>query len=91
MNGLIDFKEQAQSMKWKILAVEHFAVPPDPSKINATKELMRLREKGTRVVLLNCLSQFVPHVLKQARQLDMMKDWVWILTDGAIDVRNLRR
>ena len=87
MNGLIDFKEIAVNQeKWKILASEHFAVPHDPSRINATNELLRLREKGTRVVLLNCLAEFVTPILKQAQQLDMMKGWVWILTDGAIDV-----
>ncbi|XP_031550471.1 glutamate receptor 1-like isoform X2 [Actinia tenebrosa] len=84
MNGLKDFKNVAKSKKWKILATEHFAVSPLTRKVNATKELLRLRDKGTRVVILNCLAEFVPSVLEQASKLDMIHDWVWILTDGAI-------
>jgi len=84
MNGLTDFKEFAALYDWKILADEHFNVSPNSKKVNATKELLRLRERGTRVVILNCESQFVNAVLQQAAALDMIKDWVWILTDGAI-------
>ena len=84
MNGLTDFKERAAFSGWTILADEHFRVFPNTNKINATKELLRLREKGTRVVILNCESQYVSSVLQQASKLDMIHDWVWILTDGAI-------
>jgi hypothetical protein len=84
MNGLTDFKEFAAKNGWIILATEHFAVSPSTHKINATKGLLRLRERGTRVVILNCLAAFVPAVLEQAKLLDMIDDWVWILTDGAI-------
>lgn len=85
MNGLEDFKNYAKKFKWKILATEHFTVSPLTHKVNATMELRRLRDKGTRVVILNCMAEFVPAVLEQACELDMIHDWVWILTDGAID------
>lgn len=84
MNGLTDFKEWAAMSGWTILADEHFMVSPYTNKVNATNELLRLRERGTRVVILNCEWQFVTTILEQASNLDMIKDWVWILTDGAI-------
>ena len=64
--------------------MEHFTVNPSSSKINATKELLNLRERGARVVLLSCSAIYVPQVLQQAERLDMITEWVWILTDAAI-------
>ena len=84
MNALMGFKEHATREKWEILGIEHFPVTPGSSKINATKELLSLREKGARVVLLSCSAIYVPQVLQQAQQLDMITEWVWILTDEAI-------
>ena len=84
MNSLMDFREIATRKGWKILGTEHFLVPRDLSQVNATQELLNLREKGARVILLNCMEEFVPRVLEQAGKLNLIKDWVWILTDGAI-------
>lgn len=84
MNALMEFKERATEKKWEILDIEHFPVTPGSAKVNATKELMNLREKGARVILLSCSAIYVPQVLEQAEQMDMIKEWVWILTDGAI-------
>ena len=84
MNSLLDFQEFATKKKWEILAMEHFPVDVGSAKVNATNELLNLREKGARVVLLSCLDIYVPQVLEQAEKLDMIKEWVWILTDGAI-------
>lgn len=80
----MEFKEKATDEQWEILGIEHFPVTFGSSKINATKELRSLREKGARVVLLSCSAIYVPQVLQQAEQLDMIKEWVWILTDEAI-------
>ena len=84
MNALMEFKEFATEEKWEILGMEHFTVNPSSSKINATKELLNLRERGARVVLLSCSAIHVPQVLQQAERLDMITEWVWILTDAAI-------
>ena len=84
MNALMGFKELATEEQWKILGIEHFPVNTSSSKINATKELLNLRERGARVVLLSCSAIYVPQVLQQAEGLDMIKEWVWILTDAAI-------
>ena len=84
MNALLDFKELAMKEKWEILGIEHFPAFPGSPKVNATKELLNLREKEARVILLSCSAFYVPQVLEQAEQLDMIKEWVWILTDGAI-------
>ena len=84
MNALMGFKEYATEEKWEILGIEHFPVTPGSSQINATKELLSLREKGARVILLSCSAIYVPQVLQQAEQLDMITEWVWILTDAAI-------
>ena len=84
MNSLLDFKELAIQENWEILATEHFPVTAGDNEVNATYELLNLREKGARVILLSCEAVYVPQVLEQAEKLDMIKDWVWILTDGAI-------
>ena len=84
MNALMQFKESATRKKWEILGIEHFPVTAGSSEVNATKELLNLREKGARVILLYCSPDYVPQVLEQAKQLEMIKEWVWILTDGAI-------
>ena len=84
MNALMEFKEFATEEQWEILGMEHFTVNPSSSKINATKELLSLRERGARVVLLSCSAIYVPQVLQQAERLDMITEWVWILTDAAI-------
>ena len=80
----MEFKERAIEKKWEILGIEHFPVTPGSAKLNASKELLNLREKGARVILLSCSAIYVPQVLKQAEKLDMIKEWVWILTDTAI-------
>lgn len=86
MNSLLDFKEfVAITDNWEILATEHFLIKDGESGVNATKNLLKLREQGARVILLSCLAKYVPHVLAQAEKLDMMaKGWAWILTDEAI-------
>ena len=86
MNSLLNFKEfAAGKQKWEILATEHFVIKDDESDVNATKNLLKLREQGARVILLSCSAKYVPHVLAQAEKLDMMaKGWAWILTPGAI-------
>ena len=84
MNSLLDFKQLATGKKWEIISIEHFPVVAGQTKVNATEKLLNLREKGARVILLSCSDVYVPHVLAQAEELDMIKQWVWILTDGAI-------
>ena len=84
MNALMEFKEFATQEQWEILGIEHFPVTPGSHKINATKELQSLREKGARVILLSCSTIYVSEVLQQAEQLDMITEWVWVLTDKAI-------
>ena len=84
MNSLLEFKELATNNNWEILAMEHFPVTPGGAKVNATKELLNMREKGARVILLSCSADYVLQVLEQAEKLDMIREWVWILTDGAI-------
>ncbi|XP_022800758.1 uncharacterized protein LOC111338522 [Stylophora pistillata] len=88
MNALNQFMEFASTEKWTILGVEHFQITVGSSKVNATKNLLNLREKGARVILLSCPADYVPQLLKQAEGLDMIKEWVWILTDGAISQDN---
>lgn len=91
MNSLLDFKQMATKEKWEILSIEHFPVVADQNHtVNATEKLLNLREKGARVILLSCSAQYVPNVLAQAEELNMIKQSVWILTDGAIaKVRHL--
>lgn len=84
MNALSQFIGFATGEKWEILGVEHFTVTAGSYKVNATKNLLNLREKGARVILLSCPADYVPQVLEQAERLNMIREWVWILTDNAI-------
>ena len=85
MNALIEFKKIATEKQLEILGIEHFPVNLSSSEINATKELLSLKEKGARVILLSCPAIYVPQVLEQADALNMTTtEWAWILTDEAI-------
>lgn len=82
---MLDFKERAVGEGWEILSNEHFSVNADNELVNVSKNLQNLREQGARVIVLSCSAVYVPQVLAEAKKLEMFKDSVWILTDGAIE------
>ena len=84
LNSLVIFKDIASRRQWTLLAVESFPVTEDTNTtVNATEQLMIIRGKGTRVVILSCLVQHARVVLRQAAHLGMREDWVWIVNSAA--------
>ena len=81
MDGVHILQQAAKRRKWQLHTIEHFHVPADPSFTNATRELLRIKEKQSRIVILKCPIKYVTMVMKQAEQMDMIQDWVWILTN----------
>ncbi|KAK3754484.1 hypothetical protein QZH41_007393 [Actinostola sp. cb2023] len=83
LNGLVTFKDIASHKGWQVVAYESFQEYSNVSKINATNQLVHVRGRGARIIILNCMAQYVHPILQQARDLGVLKDRVWILTNGA--------
>lgn len=83
LNGLVVFKVIASHRGWTLVAVESFQEHRNESKVNATAQLLYIRSKGARIVVLNCMAGGIRAVLRQASELGMVKGWVWLLTNGA--------
>lgn len=83
LNGLVTFKDIAAHKGWHLVASETFQEYTNVSKINATNQLIHIRGRGARIIILNCMSEYVHPILKEARDLGVLKDRVWILTNGA--------
>lgn len=83
LNGLVTLKDIASHKGWQILAYETFQEHKNISLINATNQLIHIRSRGARIIILKCLAAYIPTILKQARELGVLKDRVWILTSGA--------
>ena len=83
LNGLVVFKDIASHNRWDLVAVESFQGYQNISKINTTTQLLHIRGRGARIVLLHCIAPYINVILQQAQNLGMLKDWVWIVTNGA--------
>ena len=83
LNGLVTLKDIASHKGWQILAYETFQEEKNISLINATNQLIHIRSRGVRIIILKCMAKYIPTILKQARDLGVLKDRVWILTGGA--------
>lgn len=83
LNGLVTFKDVAAHKGWHLVASETFQEYTNISKINATSQLVHIRGRGARIIILNCMAQYVHAILLQARDLGVLKDRVWIVTNGA--------
>ncbi|XP_064643100.1 glutamate receptor 2-like isoform X2 [Lineus longissimus] len=83
-NGLTEFQRLAsRGDALAITSVDMFHAPYNASLTDATKQLKAIIAKGTRIVILNCLSVHAYHILTQAAQLGMLnKGWGWLVTDG---------
>ena len=89
LNGLVMFKDIASHKGWTFLAVESFQEFSNASKVNATKQLLHIRSRGARIVLVNCIASNVRTILKQASDLGMIDGWVWLVTNGAFALDGL--
>jgi len=76
-------KDIANQKGWKITANEHFDPVSDFSTLNVNSQLENIQKTRTRIVVLNTLARYTVVILTQALQVGMVKDWVWIVTDGS--------
>lgn len=76
-------KDIANQKGWKITANEHFDPVSDFSTLNVNSQLENIQKTRTRIVVLNTLARYTVVILTQALQMGMVKDWVWIVTDGS--------
>lgn len=83
INGLLALKDIANQKGWKITANEHFDPVSDFSTLNVNSQLENIQKTRTRIVVLNTLARYTVVILTQALQVGMVKDWVWIVTDGS--------
>ena len=83
LNGLVVFKDIASHKGWTLVAVESFQEHKNLSMVNATTQLLHIRSRGARIVVLNCIAGHVRVILRQASDLGMIDGWVWLVTNGA--------
>ena len=83
LNGMVILKDIILHKRWNLVAVESFREFRNTSRINATAQLLHIRSRGARIVVLNCISTYIRVIIRQARDLGMLKGWVWIVTSGA--------
>ncbi|XP_020613483.1 glutamate receptor ionotropic, kainate 2-like [Orbicella faveolata] len=83
LNGLVVFKDIASHKGWTLVAVESFQEFRIVSKINAMTQLLHIRSRGARIVVLNCMAGSIRTILRQASDLGMVEGWVWLVTNGA--------
>lgn len=83
LNGLVAFKDIASHKGWTLVAVESFQEHKNVSLVNATTQLLHIRSRGARIVVLSCIARHVRVVLRQANELGMIDGWVWLVTNSA--------
>ena len=83
LNGLVVLKDIASHKGWALVAVESFQEYKNLSMVNATTQLLHIRSRGARIVVLNCIAGHVRVILRQASELGMIDGWVWLVTNGA--------
>ena len=55
---MVSLKDEAYKRGWSVVAHEHFEPVPDHYQINITRQLKRIRQTGTRIVILNCYKKY---------------------------------
>ena len=83
INGLLALKDIANQKGWKISANEHFDPISDYASLDVSPQLEAIRKTHTRIVVLNTMARYTVVVLTQAFNIGMLKDWIWIVTDGS--------
>lgn len=83
LNGLVVLRDIASHKGWTLVAVESFQEHKNLSLVNATTQLLHIRSRGARIVVLNCIAGQVSVILRQANNLGMTDGWVWLVTNGA--------
>ena len=83
INGLLTLKDIANQKGWKITANEHFDPVSDFSNLDVSPQLEAIRRTRTRIIVLNTMARYTVVILSKASQIGMLKEWVWIVTDGS--------
>ena len=83
INGLLTLKDIANQKGWKITANEHFDPVSDFSNLDISPQLEAIRRTRTRIIVLNTMARYTVVILSKASQMGMLKEWVWIVTDGS--------
>ena len=83
INGLLTLKDIANQKGWKITANEHFDPVSDFSNLDVSPQLEAIRRTRTRIIVLNTMARYTVVILSKASQMGMLKEWVWIVTDGS--------
>ena len=83
INGLLALKDIASHKGWKLTANEHFDPVSNFSALDVSPQLEAIRKTRTRIVVLNTMARYTVVILTQASRMGMLKEWVWIVTDGS--------
>ncbi|XP_002737751.2 glutamate receptor 2-like [Saccoglossus kowalevskii] len=90
INGLQEFQRIAILKNWVISHVGRFLPTQNASSVDAREQLLTIRSKGVRLVILNCLAIHARYVLRQAGELGMTQSgWAWVVTDGVTALEGL--
>ena len=74
-----DFYKKAIEHDWQIVSTEEFNAIKDHENLDVRTQLTAITKKGVRVVLLSCSAVYTPIIMRQAKELSMIKDWAWIV------------
>ena len=74
-----DFYKKAIENDWQMVTTEEFNAIKDHQNLDVRTQLTVIKKKGVRVVLLSCSPVYTPVIMRQAKELSMIKDWAWIL------------
>ena len=58
INGMLALKDEAYKRGWLVVTHQHFEPVPDASTLDVNKQLKRIRQTGTRIVVLNCYIKY---------------------------------
>lgn len=89
INGLSALNDIANKRGWKIVANEHFDIVNDASTLDVYHQLGAIQKASSRIVVLNTHARYTVMILKQAARRGMLRDWVWLVTDGSTNTVRL--
>ena len=73
------FSSIASEKNWPIITLQEFHAISNIPALNVRSQLNALKQNAIGVVVLFALSSYVPILMKQAKELDMIKGLSWIV------------
>ena len=81
--GMLQLQALAIKHEYKIQSNQQFALPESPDSLDLSAEFRVILEDLSRIIVIFCNGHYVPKILAQAYELDMLnKDFVYIVTDS---------